>query len=663
MYGQAWLDYSKPSKETDRMISKIDNRIQIDPAFLKDVCIHSAIREYELFSGRIVDKIVGTENLDHKFSIYLKQISEPDLGGEGYIINVTNKVVIAAKTSAGILYGMFRFIEVLRSQEIKSPMSIESVPSNDFRMVNHWDNMDGSIERGYSGDSFFFSDHQLIVNERTHTYARLMASIGINSVAINNVNVKDEANFLMTRKHLKPLVQLAQLFESYNIKLFLSINYAAPIEFGELESADPLDPSFISWWDQQSKWLFEHLPNFGGYLVKADSEGRPGPFTYGRTQADGANMLAKAVGPYGGLVVWRCFVYNCQQDWRDTKTDRAKAGYEAFMPLDGKFMDNVILQIKNGPMDFQVREPVSPLFGAMKATNQFLEVQAAQEYTGQQRHLCYLVPMWKEILEFDTCHDVNSKVKDIISGKTYKRQFGGMVAVINTGNNENWTGHDLAAANWYGFGKLAWDTNESPESIAQNFVRLTYGLDPLVEETITKLLLTSWSTYESYTSPLGIGWMVNPNHHYGPNVDGYEYDRWGTYHRSTNSAIGVDRTNNGTNYTGQYHETWTVKYSDLHNCPIELLLFFHRVDYKYVLPSGQTLIQYIYDTHFDGAMQAESYYASWLDLESKLENTVYKRVRDRFLHQKEHARLWCDVINSYFFRKTGIKDKWGRKLY
>lgn len=664
MWEQAWLDYGCHTDRTKDRIASIGRNIYIDKEFHDDICTGSAIREYELFSGKTMIVHERAPLLSDRVGIYLAKNNDLTLDAEGYIVKGYDMIEIKANSGAGILYGMYQLIETIRLKELSDPIHIKSEPRNGFRMINHWDNMDGTIERGYSGDSFFFVNNQLVVNDRTITYVRLMASIGINSVAINNVNVKDEATYLITERHLKPMIQLAKLFEAYNIKLFLSINYAAPMDIGELTTADPLDETFIKWWGKKSAWLFETIPNFGGYLVKADSEGRPGPFTYGRTQADGANMLARTVEPFGGTVIWRCFVYNCQQDWRDTKMDRAKAGYEAFMPLDGTFLDNVILQIKNGPMDFQVREPVSPLFGAMHSTNQVLEVQAAQEYTGQQRHVCYLVPMWKEILNFDTCYgDGLGQVKDIVSGKTYGRSHGGMVAVINTGNDDNWTGHDLAAANWYGFGKLAWNPDSAADAIANDFVRLTFGHSEVVVKTITEILMTSWSTYEDYTSPLGIGWMVNPEHHYGPNVDGYEYDRWGTYHRATLKTIGVDRTVNGTNYTGQYHKTLQDIYNNIETCPMSLLLFFHQVAYTYVLPNGETLIQYIYDTHFDGADKAQKYYYDWIALKSDMDQKVYNRVKQRFEHQKEHARLWCDVINSYFYRKTGIEDKLGRSLY
>ncbi|MDE6976078.1 MAG: alpha-glucuronidase, partial [Lachnospiraceae bacterium] len=367
-------------------------------------------------------------------------------------------IVVEASDERGILYGVFALIFRMQRQETLAGIDLKKEPAMPLRMVNHWDNMDGSIERGYSGRSFFFENNEILVDERTVTYARLMASVGINGAVINNVNVKDQATYMITEKYFDKLREMSEIFAGYGIRFFMSLNYAAPVELGELDSADPLDEGVAAWWEKRMKIVYDAIPLLGGFLIKADSEGRPGPFTYGRDHADGANMLARAIEPYGGLIIWRCFVYNCRQDWRDRKTDRARSGYDNFMELDGRFRDNVILQIKNGPMDFQVREPVHPLFGGLTKTNQMLEVQIAQEYTGQQRHICYLIPWFKQILEFRTyVKETDDTVRDIVSGKTFGQKNCGMAAVANTGNDENWTGHDLAAANLYGFGRLCYE--------------------------------------------------------------------------------------------------------------------------------------------------------------------------------------------------------------
>lgn len=589
----------------------------------------------------------------------------PGFHPEGYKISGNGeKVAVEASDENGILYGCFELIRQLSLGTQTQELSIEKSPAIPLRMLNHWDNMDGSIERGYSGNSFFFEKNEILVDDRIRTYARLLASVGINGTVINNVNVKDAATDLITDRYFEKLRILSEILAEYGIKLFLSLNYAAPMEISGLPGADPLDEQVIRWWKERMQQVYAAVPGLGGFLIKADSEGRPGPFTYGRTHAQGANMLAEAIEPYGGLIIWRCFVYNCKQDWRDRKTDRARSGYDNFIGLDGQFRDNVILQIKNGPMDFQVREPVHPLFGGLEKTNQMLEVQIAQEYTGQQRHVCYLIPMFKEVLEFRTyCREKDDSVLDLISGKTFGQTKCGIAAVANTGNDENWTGHDLAAANLYGFGRLAFEPQLSAEQIAREWIRLTFGSDPQVMDNLLFILMNSWPAYESYTAPLGIGWMVNPNYHYGPNVDGYEYDRWGTYHRADHLGIGVDRSHNGTGYAGLYREPNASLYDNPEKCPEELLLFFHHMPYEYRLQSGKTILQHIYDTHFDGVALVDEMVRRFEELKGKLPEKQYERMAQRFAHQKEHSREWRDQINTYFYRKTGIPDEKGRKIY
>ena len=537
-------------------------------------------------------------------------------------------------------------------------------PDNPLRMFNHWDNMDGSIERGYSGRSFFFRDNKVIVDERTRDYCRLVSSVGINGVVINNVNVNDAATWLITDKYLDRVKEIADIFAGYGIKLFLSLNFAASIELGGPDSADPLDEAVIEWWKAKIAEVYNKIPGLGGFLVKADSEGRPGPYTYGRTQADGANMLADIIKPYGGILIWRCFVYNCKQDWRDYKTDRARAAYDNFIGMDGDYHDNVILQIKNGPMDFQIREPVSPLLGGLTKTNQMLEVQIAQEYTGHQIDVCYLIPMFKEVLDFKTyCSPEKDTVADIASGRMMGNRNAGITAVCNTGDDENWTGSDLAAANLYGFGRLAYCTDLSAEEIAEEWIRQTFSNDREVVEIVSKILLGSREVYEKYTSPLGIGWMVTPGEHYGPSVDGYEYSRWGTYHRADHLGLGVDRTDSGTGYARQYYEPNASMYDNAETCPEELLLFFHHVLYTYRLKTGKTVIQHIYDSHFEGVEEVEGMIESWKRLEGKVDDKVFSAVIQRFDRQLDNAREWRDQVNTYFYRKSGIPDQKGRKIY
>ena len=678
-YTKCWLEYRELSRcghgkclgvktfHTSQIMDRIIEELKLGFHGLygyevEHLCL-SKETETELLNqtecGPSIQLVLGTLNEENS----REQVKE------GYDITVDHgRTVINSETERGLLYGVFA---LLRELQVKQVIDYEAyiwkerkVPSNPLRMLNHWDNMDGTIERGYSGSSFFFEGNEIIINQRTIDYARMLASVGINGSVINNVNVKNAATYLVTPRYLSKLKELSEIFYSYGIQLFISINFAAPMELGKIPTADPCNEEVVLWWKETVDHVYREVPKMGGFLVKADSEGRPGPFTYGRTHGDGANMLARALKPYGGILIWRCFVYNCQQDWRDVKTDRAKAGYDHFMPLDGVFDDNVILQIKNGPMDFQVREPVSPLFGGLKSTNMMLEVQIAQEYTGQQRHVCYLLPWFQQILQFDThCEAKPSTVASIVSGNTYQQKNCGMAAVANTGNDLNWTGHDLAASNLYGFGRLAFDTELSSEEIALEWIMQTLGNDDRVVTNVMRILMHSWNTYEQYTSPLGIGWMVTPHVHYGPDVDGYEYSRWGTYHKADHKGIGVDRSSKGTGFCRQYHEPLASMYNCLETCPEELLLFFHHIPYTHVLSSGKTVLQHIYDTHFEGAAMVEEFLSLWETLEKKIDQPVYERVGQRLKHQVQHSKEWRDVINSYFYRKTGIEDQYGRPLY
>ena len=670
-YNRGWLNYNPINNYPDKeLLSGITVCTSISG---NRIILDNAVKELTDALERMLDiksdrkELTENTQFDNvETGIILKLENDSKLNKEGYSIRQTAGTVrIAAVTEQGLLYGCFDLIRRIAQGDSIRGLNVVQNPKNNIRILNHWDNIDGSIERGYSGKSLFFENEELLVDERTKDYARLLASIGINATVINNVNVRGAASELVTGRYLDKLRDMADIFAGYGIKLYLSANFAAPIEIGGLPVSDPLDKDVIAWWEDCVKTVYNKIPDFGGFLIKADSEGRPGPFTYGRTHADGANMLARALKPYGGLLIWRCFVYNCQQDWRDYKTDRARASYDNFMALDGKFEDNVVLQIKNGPMDFQVREPVSPLFGGLKNTNMILEVQAAQEYTGHQKDVCYLIPMWKEVLEFETySKKEGAKVADLVSGRVYHQTNCGMAAVINTGNDFNWTGHDLAAANFYGFGRLSWDTGLTSEQIAKEWIMQTLPHEDKVFQVVFDILMISWPVYEKYTSPLGIGWMVSPRGHYGPDVDGYEYDRWGTYHRADRDGMGVDRTvKSGTGYAGQYNEPNASMYENIESCPEELLLFFHYIRYDYKLKSGKTLIQHIYDTHFEGVEEVEKMIRDWEGLKGLVPDDVYERVCERFGLQLGNAIEWRDRINTYFYRKSGVPDEKGRKIY
>jgi alpha-glucuronidase len=599
------------------------------------------------------------------------QIKNEILKEDGFAVKIvkegdTDVLAIIGQNEKGVLYGVFYLLRAICSGNSLNEIEIEDGPYNLLRIINHWDNLNGEIERGYAGQSIFFKDNKVVEDlSRVKDYARLLASIGINGVVLNNVNVYKYETELITDKFLPDVSRIADVFRLYGIKIYLSINFAAPVEIGDLPTADPLDERVKKWWKEIVENIYRYIPDFGGFLVKADSEFRPGPFTYGRNHAEGANMLAEALKPHGGLVFWRAFVYNCMVDWRDRTQDRAKAAYENFKPLDGQFMDNVVLQIKYGPMDFQIREPVSPLFGAMEKTNVALELQITQEYTGQQKDLCYLPTMWKEILDFDTyAKGKGSTVAKVVNGSLFGMKYGGIVGVSNIGDSKSWTGHPLAQANLYGFGRLAWNPLLSPKEIAEEWTKLTFGHDEQVINTIVSMLMASRDIYEKYTAPLGVGWMVNPGHHYGPNPEGYEYSHWGTYHYADYKGIGVDRTvATGTGYTAQYKEPIASMYENIETCPDELLLFFHHVPYTHKLKSGKTVIQHIYDTHFEGAEEAKGLKEKWLTLRGKIDEEIFEMVLERLEMQIKNAIEWRDVVNTYFYRKTGIRDVHNRKIY
>jgi len=612
--------------------------------------------------GKIGSTLTGDLDIDNEDIGRMKK--------EGFLIKTVKSsrkqcLVVTSQTDQGLLYGVFRLIRILQSGESIGRLHILENPSAPLRIINHWDSLNGTVERGYAGKSIFYRNNELVDNlNRIRDYARLLSSIGINGIVLNGINVSQEEVRLIDDK-IYIVEKLNDIFKRYGIKVYLSVNFASPIILGKLKTADPLDESVVNWWKEKVAFIYSHIPDFGGFAIKADSEGQPGPFAYNRSHSQGANMIAEQLYPFGGVLMWRCFVYNCQQDWRDRKTDRAKAAYEVFMPLDGQFLDNVILQIKNGPMDFQVREPVNPLFGGLKKTNQILELQITQEYTGQQKHLCCLIPQWMEILEFDTfAWGEGTTVKKIISGAFSNSENFGMAGISNVGDDANWTGHTLAQANLFGFGRLAWNPDLKAQDLIKEWILCTFGDDETLVKNLSEMMMHSWEIYENYTSPLGIGWMVNPGHHYGPNVDGYEYSRWGTYHRANHFGIGVDRTvKSGTGYTAQYQNNNFEKFEHLDSCPDELLLFFHHVSYIYRLKSNKTVIQHIYDTHFEGVEQVQWLIDTWKELEHIIDRKRYEDVLSRLILQKEHAKEWRDVINTYFYRKTMIHDEKRRQIY
>lgn len=653
---RCWL--KKKVEQSGIMTYQIQNRSG-------SVIISTIERELPLlFQG-----ITASETLEASLELSLD--TNVQTGEEGYKIEKNGDgYCIKGVTEQGLLYGLFGLHRMLQSgKEQKFPAS--SAPDQEIRMINHWDNFDGSIERGYAGNSIYYDNCEFRGDfELLRQYARLMASVGLNAVTINNVNVHEKETFFVEKENLIEIRKIADVFGEYGIRMFLSINFAAPMEVGGLSTADPLDLEVADWWKQTAAGIYEMIPDFAGFLVKADSEGRPGPFTYGRNHDAGANMLARAVKPFGGLVIWRCFVYNCGQEWHNRNIDRARAAFDIFKELDGQFDENVILQIKNGPIDFQIREPVSPLFGALQKTNQILEFQITQEYTGHQKDICYLVPIWKEVLEFNTGHgkdgltSEDGKVRYVLREYSPVKRYSGIAAVGGAGMDSNWMGNKLAQINLYGYGRLIWDNGLSSEEIAEEWTTLTFELPEEEKKKLIHILITSRNTYEDYTCPLSVGFMCTRKSHYGVEIDGYEYDKWGTYHYADRNGVGRDRTRaTGTGYVDQYSKLHSDEYEKLDTCPDELLLFFHHVPYTHKLHSGKTVIQHIYDTHFDGVEKVKRYQAAWRELKAVLDTESYENVKERLELQLTNAIDWRDQVNTYFYRKSGIADERGREIY
>ena len=595
-----------------------------------------------------------------------KLVNARELGTDGFLLKSASfrgspSLLIVGASDRGVLYGVFALLsKIARGESIANLDDVER-PFAPVRWVNEWDNLDGSIERGYGGRSIFFDDNNVRADlTRVRDYARLLASIGINGCAINNVNANPR---VLTPEFLPQLVKVADIFRAWGIRLTIAADLSSPKLIGGLDTFDPLDPTVEKWWRDRVDAIYGAIPDFGGFVVKADSEGRLGPSTYHRTPADAANVIARALKPHGGIVFYRAFVYNHHLDWRDPKNDRAKAAYDNFHPLDGQFDDNVIVQIKHGPIDFQAREPVSPLFGGLEKTNEAIELQITQEYTGQARHMCFLAPMWKQVLDFDmhTGRD-NTPVKDLVAGKVFHRPVGGFVGIANVGLDANWLAHPMSMANLYAFGRLAWNPDLSAQAIAEEWTQLTFGSDPTVVQTIVGMQLASWRTYENYTGPLGMQTLTDiTGSHFGPNIESSEENGWGQWHRADSQGVGMDRTvATGTGYVGQYRPPVASVYESLATTPDELVLFFHHVPYDYKLHSGKTVIQHIYDSHYDGAAEAAEFVDQWKSLQGHVDAPRFNDVLARFEFQAGHAIVWRDAICNYFLKKSGIADAEGR---
>ncbi len=572
-------------------------------------------------------------------------------GAEGYVIrsvqfNDFSITVIAANTRVGALYGSFHFLRLMQTGQSLAGLSIQEAPRLQRRLLNHWDNLDGSVERGYAGASIWqWADLPETVNPRIKDYARANASIGINGVAVNNVNSQAE---ILTAEYIAKAAAIADVLRPYGIRLYFSVKFTSPRVIGGLATADPLDGKVVAWWKAKADAIYAAIPDFGGFLVKAYSEGQPGPQQYGRSHADGANVLAAALAPHGGVVMWRSFVYDMTID-----SDRTKCAYLEFVPLDGKFASNVFVQTKNGPIDFQPREPFSPLFGAMKQTPLMMELQITQEYTGQAKHLVYLGPQWKEVLDADTyANGAGTTVAKIIDGSAEGHSMSGIAGVSGIGSDRNWCGHHFSQANWYAYGRLAWDADLSAAAIAEEWVRMTWSNEPKVVKAIAGMMDGSWQACVDYMTPLGLHHLMAEGHHYGPGPDVVHPERedWSStyYHKAGPDGIGFDRSSTGTNAVSQYFSPLKEQWNCLETCPEKYLLWFHHVAWDYRMASGKTLWEELQVRYNRGVDEVEKMQVVWASLEGEVDPSRFEHVSERLTMQLENAQAWRDVCLGYF---------------
>ena len=573
------------------------------------------------------------------------------VGDEGYVLRAVHvggrrAIVVAANSDVGALYGAFALLRRLQTQGSVATLAVTSAPRIRLRMLDHWDNLDRSVERGYAGRSLWEWDSlPAKVSPRYRDYARANASLGINGAALTNVNANAK---VLTAEYLPKVAAIANVLRPYGVKVYLTARFSAPIEIGGLKTADPLDPAVRAWWKAKTDEVYRAVPDFGGWLVKANSEGQPGPQDYKRSHADGANMLADAVTPHGGIVMWRAFVYSAE-----TPTDRIKQAYDEFKPLDGQFRSNVFVQVKNGPLDFQPREPFHPLFGAMPKTPLMMEFQITKEYLGQDTHLVFLAPMWKEVLDSDThVRGAGSTVARVIDGSVDRHPRTGIAGVANVGDDRNWTGSQFNQANWYAYGRLAWDHALSSRAIAEEWTRATFTNESAAVARITGMLLGSYETNVNYMTPLGLAHIMATGHHYGPGawmVDAGRAD-WTPpyYHRADTLGLGFDRTAKGSDAVSQYAGPVRARWSSRATTPDELLLWFHRVGWDEKLRSGRTLWDELAHRYQTGVDSVRGMQRDWNAVQSAIDAERFREVKDFLAIQEREARWWRDATLQYF---------------
>ena len=572
------------------------------------------------------------------------------LGPDGFVIrygtlNGHRALIVASAGDSGALYGTFHLLRLLSMATPIDRLDIAERPRHQLRLLNHWDNLNGSIERGYAGPSFWRWDElPSRVDPRLRDYARANASLGLNGAVLNNVNADAR---ILTKAYIAKVAAIAATLRPYGLRVYVSANFAAPRLIGGLATADPLDPDVRRWWKEKATEIFAAIPDFGGFLVKADSEGQPGPQAYGRTHADGANVLADAVAPHGGVVIWRAFVYDASVD-----PDRAKRAYLEFVPLDGTFRDNVLVQTKNGPLDFMPREPYHPLFGALPKTPNMVELQITQEYLGQSTHLVYLAPMWKEFFDADTfAKGSGSTVAKVADGSLQGQRRTGIAGVANSGSDRNWTGHPFAAANWYAFGRLAWNSSLTAEAIADEWIRQTWSRRPESVKAIATLMLGSREAFVNYTMPLGLHHLIGGDH-YGvmPENDDKRRADWSAlyYHRADARGVGFDRTRTGSVAVDQYARQNADRWNDPQTTPETLLLWFHHLPWDYRLKQGQTLWQGLVEHYYQGAEEAARMERDWAALKGAVDDQRHAVVAAKLRQQARDAETWRDKCLAYF---------------
>ena len=586
------------------------------------------------------------------------------VGKEGFIIRTTvhskKKIIaIAANEDVGLLYGVFHFLRLLQTHQNLNNLNIETAPRIKLRLLNHWDNLDRTVERGYAGFSIW-DWHKLpdFIDQRYIDYARANASIGINGTALTNVNANA---LILTPAYLEKVAALADVFRPYGIKVYLTARFSAPIEIGGLKTADPLDAEVQQWWKEKAKEIYSNVPDFGGFLVKANSEGQPGPQNYGRSHADGANMLADAVAPFNGVVMWRAFVYDDK-----VPDDRAKQAYHEFKPYDGKFRKNVLIQVKNGPIDFQPREPFHPMFGAMPSTPMMMEFQITQEYTGFSTHLVYLANQFKECLDSDTyAKGKGSTVARVIDGTLDNHELTGIAGVANIGTDRNWTGHHFGQANWYAFGRLAWDHSLSSGDIAEEWIRMTWTNDAAFVTPVKTLMDRSWEINVSYMTPLGLHHIMDWSHHYGPGPwikDKHRAD-WTSvyYHQASKTGIGFDRTPSGSNAVGQYFPEVRSLFSSRTDCPEKFLLWFHHIGWNEKTRSVRTLWDELCHAYYSGADSVQWMQQTWSSVAKRTDKERFDHVTMFLNIQQKEAVWWRNSCVLYFQTFSGMAIPKGLK--